>query len=159
MTEQILITADLCDALGGKAQVLTLDWRDYGALRRFAGPAVTVATQNDNGLVRAQLEQPGLGRVLMVENGGSRHCAMVGGNLGALAAKNGWAGVIVHGFVRDTAELAACRVGIKALGSCPRPPVKQGIGSLNVPVNIDGITIRPGDRIVADEDGIVVLAG
>lgn len=152
------VTADLCDALGDKAQVLALDWRDYGALRRFSGPAVTVATRDDNGLVRAQLEQPGEGRVLVVDNGGARRCAMVGGNLGALAVKNGWAGVIVYGLVRDSAELADLSVGIKALGTCPRPPIKRGVGTLNTLVNIEGVSIRPNDMIVADEDGVVVVA-
>ena len=151
------ITADLCDALGDGAQVLMLDWRDYGAVRRFSGPAVTVATRDDNGLARAQLEQPGEGRVLVVDNGGARRCAMVGGNLGALAVQNGWAGVIVYGLVRDTAELASLPVGIKALGTSPRPPVKRGVGTLNTLVDIEGVSIRPGDRIVADEDGVVVV--
>lgn len=151
------LTADLCDALGDGAQVLALDWRDYGSVRRFSGPAATVATRDDNGLVRALLEQPGEGRVLVVDNGGARRCAMVGGNLGALAARNGWAGVVIYGLVRDTAELAEQPVGIKALGSCPRPPVKRGVGTLDTLVNIDGVSIRPGDRIVADEDGVVVV--
>jgi len=151
------ITADLCDALGDKAQVLALDWRDYGAVRRFSGRVATIAARNDNGLVRAQLEQPGEGRVLVVDNGGGRHCAMVGGNLGALAVRNGWAGVIVFGVVRDSIELASLPVGVKALGTCPRPPAKQGTGSLNVAVNINGIFIQPGDHVVADEDGVVIV--
>lgn len=152
------ITADLCDALGERAQVLALDWRDYGALRRFSGPAVTVAARNDNGLVRAQLEQPGEGRVLVVDNGGGRRCAMVGGNLGTLAARNGWAGVVVFGVVRDSVELSGCAVGVKALGTCPRPPAKRGDGMLNAQVNINGVNIRPGDQVVADEDGIVIVS-
>lgn len=151
------LTADLCDALGDTAQVLTLNWRDYGAVCRFSGPAVTVATRDDNGLVRAQLEQPGEGRVLVVDNGGARRCAMVGGNLGALAARNGWAGVVVYGLVRDSAELAGLPVGIKALGTCPRPPIKRGVGTLNTLVNIEGVSIRPGDTVVADEDGVVIV--
>ncbi|MGK2285349.1 ribonuclease E activity regulator RraA [Pedomonas sp. V897] len=151
------ITADLCDALGDRALVLALDWRDYGALRRFSGPAVTVATRDDNSLVRAQLEQPGEGRVLVVDNGGGRRCAMVGGNLAALAARNGWAGVVVFGVVRDSVEMASQAVGIKALGTCPRPPLKRGEGTLNAEVNINGVTIRPGDHVVADEDGVVVV--
>ena len=83
-------------------------------------------------------------------------CALFGGNLAVLAAKNGWAGVVVNGCVRDGDELAAEAVGIKALGTHPRKSVKRDLGEFDVPVTFAGITIHPGDWLYADRDGIVV---
>ncbi|MEO8281682.1 MAG: hypothetical protein ABI564_18430, partial [Ideonella sp.] len=72
------------------------------------------------------------------------------------AAKNNWAGVLVNGCVRDKAELAAAAVGICALGLNPLPTDRRNEGQRDVPVQIQGVWIRPGDRLVADEDGVVV---
>jgi regulator of ribonuclease activity A len=112
----------------------------------------------DNSFVKQALDEPGQGRVLVVDGGGSLRRALVGGNLGAAAAKNGWAGVLVDGCVRDAVELAACAVGIRALALMPLPTEKRNQGLRDVPVQVQGIWIRPGDVIVADEDGVVVMA-
>jgi regulator of ribonuclease activity A len=74
-----------------------------------------------------------------------------------LAAANGWAGVVVNGCVRDSAVLRHLPLGIKALGTCPRPSGKAGVGEIDVPVEFGGITFRPGSLLTSDEDGIVVL--
>lgn len=150
-------TADLCDDHGAQVHVLDAAWSDYGARRRVAGPAMTLVTDDDNTQVRALLEQPGEGRVLVVDNGASRRCAMVGGNLGLLAERNGWAGIVVNGMVRDSAELAAHQVVIKALGTCPRKSEKRGVGTPGATLVVAGVTISPGDTVVADEDGVVVV--
>ena len=105
-------------------------------------------------LVRA--EGDGAGQVLVVNGGASQRCALFGGNLAKLAADNGWAGIIINGCVRDTAELAAEKVGIKALGVHPRKSQKRGLGIYDVPVKFAGVRIYPGDWIYADEDGIIL---
>jgi regulator of ribonuclease activity A len=107
-------------------------------------------------MVRAALETPGNGRVLVVDGGGSLRCALVGGNLGKLAEKNGWAGIIVHGCVRDVAELDACDVGIRALAVHPQRSVRKGVGEQELTVRIEGVAVRPGDWIYADADGVLV---
>ncbi|MES2090581.1 MAG: ribonuclease, partial [Pseudomonadota bacterium] len=84
--------------------------------------------------------------------------ALVGGNLGKAAAKNGWAGVIVDGCARDSAELAECEVGIRALALMPWPTEKRNEGQTDVAVQIQGVWVRPGDWVYADEDGIVITA-
>jgi regulator of ribonuclease activity A len=117
----------------------------------------TVKCFEDNTRVKEAVESPGLGRVLVVDGGGSLRRALVGGNLAASAARNGWAGVLVHGAVRDSAELADCDVGIRALALIPMPTLKRNEGQRDVPVQIEGIWIQPGDRLFADADGIVVL--
>ncbi|KWE72174.1 ribonuclease [Burkholderia ubonensis] len=156
-------TTDLCDAhedqlAAGALRVLEPALRPYGGAARFAGPAATLKLFEDNTLVRAALEQDGAGRVLVVDGGGSRRCALVGGNLGALAEKNHWAGVVVYGCVRDSAELRACNVGVLALATHPRKSDKRGAGERDVPVTVLGTRIAPGEWIYADEDGVLVSA-
>ncbi|TMH02017.1 MAG: RraA family protein [Betaproteobacteria bacterium] len=155
-------TCDLCDAhkkdVDGTFRVLPPVWRDFGGTQRFAGAVSTVKCFEDNSAVREAVSSPGEGRVLVVDGGGSLRRALLGGNLGAAAAKNGWAGVVIDGCVRDVAELAQCAVGIKALAVMPLPTDKRNEGQRDVAVQVQGVWIRPGDWLVADEDGIVVLA-
>ncbi|MCV0440217.1 MAG: ribonuclease E activity regulator RraA [Hydrogenophaga sp.] len=156
----LLATCDLCDAHKGDStgafRVLPPVFRDFGALRRFAGPVVTVKCFEDNSLVKAAVDSPGEGRVLVVDGAASLRRALLGGNLGAAAARNGWAGVVIDGCVRDVAELAACQVGIRALASMPLPTEKRNEGQRDVAVQIQGVWVRPGDWLYADEDGIVI---
>ncbi|MEZ5662012.1 MAG: ribonuclease E activity regulator RraA [Burkholderiaceae bacterium] len=153
-------TCDLCDAhkndATGVFRVLPPVFRDFGAVRRFAGTVVTVKCHEDNTLVKAAVDSPGEGRVLVVDGGGSLRRALVGGNLGSAAARNGWAGVVVYGCVRDVVELAECQVGIRALASMPLPTEKRNEGQRDVPVQVQGVWVRPGDWLCADEDGMVV---
>ena len=154
-------TCDLCDDFkndaSGDFRVLPPVFRDFGAVRAFCGPVVTVKCFEDNSLVKAMVDSAGEGRVLVVDGGASLRRALVGGNLGKAAAKNGWAGVIVDGCVRDSAELAECDVGIRALGLMPLPTEKRNEGQTDVTVQIQGVWVRPGDWLYADEDGIVIM--
>lgn len=151
-------TADLCDEHGDKVQVLELPLTHYGQRRSFAGEAVTLKLFEDNSLVRQKLEQPGAGRVLIVDGGGSRRCALVGDQLAKLGADNGWAGVVVYGCIRDAAELARIELGVLALGTCPRKSLKRNQGDQDITVRFGGVTIRPGMSVYADEDGVIVAA-
>lgn len=153
-------TCDFCDAHknddSGAFRVLPPVFRDFGGLRTFSGRVSTVKCHEDNTLVKAAVDSPGEGRVLVVDGGGSLRRALVGGNLGAAAARNGWAGVVVDGCVRDLAELSACQVGIRALAPLPLPTEKRNEGQRDVAVRIQGVWVRPGDWLYADEDGIVI---
>lgn len=155
-------TCDLCDAHKGDDtgafRVLPPVFKDFGALTRFAGPVVTVKCFEDNTPVKRALEGPGEGRVLVVDGGASLRRALVGGNIGAAAARNGWAGVVIDGCVRDVAELRECQVGIRALASMPLPTERKADGLCDVVVQIQGVWVRPGDWLYADEDGMVVSA-
>jgi regulator of ribonuclease activity A len=155
-------TCDLCDAhkgdTDGQFRVLPPVFRSFGARHAFSGPVATVKCHEDNTVVKAAVESPGLGRVLVVDGGASLRRALVGGNLGAAAARNGWAGLVVDGCVRDVAELAQCEVGILALAPMPLPTERRGQGQADVPVQVQGIWVRPGDWLVADADGVVVMA-
>jgi regulator of ribonuclease activity A len=157
-------TTDLCDAhedqlAAGTLRALDPVFLAFGGALAFSGPAVTLKLFEDNTLVRATLEEPGEGRVLVVDGGGSLRCALVGGNLARLAEKNRWVGIVVHGCVRDTLELNACNVGIRALATHPQRSQKRGGGERDVPVRLPGALVRPGEWVYADVDGVLVAGG
>ena len=154
-------TCDLCDTneeklVNGSLAILPPVFSAFGKHLRFSGPARTLKVFEDNVLVRAALETPGEGSVLVVDGGASLRCALVGGNLGVLAQNNGWAGIIVNGCVRDSEELNQCNIGIRALATHPRRSVRKGLGEKDLVVDIAGVSVRPGDWIYADADGILI---
>ena len=155
-------TCDLCDVHkgdeSGAFRVLPPVFHHYGGKEAFSGPVATVKCFEDNSLVKAAIETPGQGRVLVVDGGGSLRRALVGGNVAATAAKNGWAGIVVYGAVRDLAELRETPMGLRALALMPLPTEKRGEGQSEVPVQVAGVWVRPGDWLYADADGIVVGA-
>jgi regulator of ribonuclease activity A len=161
-----LSTCDLCDAheaeLGGangkQLRLLPDVYKSYGAIASFHGQAHTLRCPEDNSRVREAVAQPGAGKVLVVDGGGMTRRALVGGNLAVIAAKNGWAGILVHGAVRDIAELREASLGIKALALCPLRTDKRGLGEAGVPVMISGHLVQPGDWVYADEDGVLISA-
>ena len=127
-----LVTGDLCDAhkanAGGSFRVLPPVYRDYGKRTRFAGTIATVKCYEDNSFVKAALEEPGGGRVLVVD-----------------------------GCVRDSAELIQCDIGIRALALIPMPTERRQQGERDVALHLHGVWVMPGEWLVADEDGIVVM--
>jgi len=154
-------TTDICDAnedliLKGQLRVCAPVFKAYGGLSKFQGAVVTLKVFEDNTWVRTLLDEPGQGRVLVIDGGGSTRCALVGGNLGVLAEKNGWAGILVNGCVRDTLELAACKVGIRALAVHPQKSVKRNVGERDLVIDLAGTTVKPGDMIYVDEDGVLI---
>ena len=163
MTSRIeFATCDLCDAHKNDTsdffRVLPPIFQHFGGLQKFAGPVSTVQCFEDNTLVKQAVDQLGHCRVLVVDGGGSLRKALVGGNLAAAAARNGWAGLVVWGCVRDVAELNAESIGIRALALMPLPTEKRGQGLSDVPVSIAGVRVRPGDWLYADGDGMVIGA-
>ena len=155
-------TCDLCDAHkgddSGAFRVLPPVFPSFGGLAAFAGLVTTVKCFEDNSLVKAALDSPGNGGVLVVDGGGSLRRALVGGNLAAAAVRNGWAGIVVDGCVRDAAELQAASVGVRALALMPLPTEKRNEGQRDGVVQLQGVAVRPGDWLYADADGIVVSA-
>jgi len=151
-----LATADVCDALGDAVFAIPIVFADYGGRCDFAGPAVTIKTLDDNSLLKKLVATSGEGRVIVVDGGGSRRSALLGGNLAADAASNGWAGIVINGCVRDLHEICVEDIGIKAIGTCPRKSVKADRGEKDVDLAVGGVVIRPGYWIIADSDGVVV---
>ncbi len=149
-------TLDLLDEHGADAAVCLIQFRSFGA-RSFSGPVATVRCLEDNVLVRRRATEPGDGRVLVVDGGGSMECALLGDNIASLAQEAGWAGIVLNACVRDTVALDELGLGVKALGSNPRPSRKGGAGEIDVPVTFGGVTFTPGAPLYADEDGVIVL--
>jgi regulator of ribonuclease activity A len=152
-----MTTSDLFDEHPGAASCET-QFRQFGGARSFSGRIATVRCFEDNVLLRAQVSAPGDGRVLVVDGGGSFACALLGDNIAEIAVASGWAGIVVNGCVRDVAALAVLPLGIKALGTNPRPSGKSGAGEVGVPVMFGGAEFAPGAMLHADDDGVIVLA-
>lgn len=156
----MLATTDLSDAFEHDSeaglQYLAPGYHDYGGRAMFHGPALTLVTDNDNTKLRATVETKGKGRVLVVDGQGSMSCALLGGNLAKCAADNGWAGIIIHGCVRDAVEIKAEKLGVKALATHPKKSQKNDGGRYDAELSFSGVVINSGDWVYADEDGVIV---
>ncbi|MFE9954712.1 ribonuclease E activity regulator RraA [Micromonospora sp. NPDC005299] len=150
-------TADLYDRYGEALGSCDTQLRQFGAVRAFGGPAVTVRCFEDNALLKSIVSEPGEGRVLVVDGAGSLHTALMGDLIAGTAAENGWAGVVINGAVRDVVALNALPIGIKAFGTNPRKSAKTGAGERDVPVSFGNCVFPPGAEVHSDDDGVVVL--
>lgn len=148
-------TCDLYDA-DETLQSVSLQMLNLGGRRRFCGPVRTIRCLRDNGLIKATLNSPGHGAVLVIDGAGSLESALMGDMIAEAAAANAWSGVVINGAIRDRAALAGIDLGVKALGSNPRRSAKQGTGEQDVPVEFSGVVFRPGAILHSDEDGILV---
>ncbi|WP_224244491.1 ribonuclease E activity regulator RraA [Hyalangium gracile] len=151
-------TSDLIDQFDAQLSSCETQFRQFGGRRAFHGRIATIRCFQDNVLLKRTLSEPGAGRVLVVDGGGSLGSALMGDVIAGIGQKSGWAGIILHGAVRDTVALAKLDIGVKALGSNPRKSRKTGAGEVDVPVNFGGVTFTPGHWLYSDEDGIVVSA-
>ena len=155
MSPSSVVTPDICDAYPEVAVVDPI-FANFGGLDAFAGPIRTVKCFEDNSMVKQAVAEPGDGAVLVVDAGGSYRCAMLGDMLAEQAVANGWAGIVMHGCVRDVDVLASLNLGIQALGSHPRKSEKRGEGLRDISVNIGGVIMTPGQWLYADNNGILV---
>lgn len=150
-------TTDLCDANPDKIRVAEpIGFRDFGGVRMFSGRIRTIKCFEDNSLVRKALERDGEGKVLVVDGGGSMRCALLGDLLGELGVKSKWNGIVIYGCIRDSADMATLKIGVKALGTFPLKSEKRNEGQTNIPVRFAGVDFVPGEFLYADEDGIIV---
>ncbi len=149
-------TADLCDEHEGRVQVVLPGLNNYGGKTRFHGPMVTIRSLNDNSRVREQLTEAGEGRVLVIDNQASMSCAMLGDMMATRLIENGWSGVVINGCLRDSVDVGAMEIGIKALATNPLRSVKEDRGETNVEVEFLGAIFRPGEYLYSDEDGILL---
>jgi regulator of ribonuclease activity A len=148
-------TPDLADE-APEVNALELQFQNYGEIGQFGGPVVTIKCHEDNSLLKQCVEEPGSGRVIVVDAGGSNRRALLGDMLAGKAAANGWAGVIINGVVRDVDEIGRIPLGIQALGTCPIKTEKLGVGQRDIDIRIGGVEISPGDYIYADNNGVIV---
>ena len=153
-------TPDLCDEfepeLGKTVRVVAPMFQRYGSRTAFSGEIVTLKIFEDNSLVREALAEGGVGKVLVIDGGGSLRCALVGDQLAILARKNGWEGIIVYGCIRDSGEINGIDIGVRALNTHPQKSIKKGVGDRDIAVTFGGVTFNPGEWLYADEDGVLV---
>ena len=149
-------TADLYDAHRPDVTVLDPVLRHFGGRTQFGGEMATVHVHEDNVLMREMLGTEGNGRVLVVDGGGSTWCALLGDRMAQRAIDNGWTGIVLNAYIRDSVEVASMPVGVMAVGTSPRKSRKNGVGAKNVPVTFGGCMLRPGDYLYADEDGVLI---
>ncbi|WP_298441765.1 putative 4-hydroxy-4-methyl-2-oxoglutarate aldolase [uncultured Ferrimonas sp.] len=149
---------ELCDRYSSQVRLLPPLFSLYGNRRCFGGEVVTVRCLEDNSLVRETLSEPGLERVLLVDGGGLSRRALLGDQLAQKAVDNGWAGIVVFGYIRDVNAIATMDLGVMALGAVPMKSDKRGVGERNVSVQIHGCHIQPKDFIYADANGVIVSA-
>lgn len=152
-------TPDLCDAHPDRIEVAEPLFRSYGGRSAFAGRIVTVACFEDNSKVKELASRPGEGQVIVVDGGGSMRCALLGDQIAAAAAANGWAGLLINGCVRDVDALGRLALGVQALGTHPRKTDKRGLGDIDVPVRFAGLRFVPGHWLYADLNGVIVADG
>lgn len=153
-------TTDLADDLAERGlvvQTCRLQFLDFGGRSRYGGPARTVRCFEDNSRVRELVAEPGDGAVLVVDGGASLRTALVGDRLAGMALDNGWTGLVVNGAVRDRAALAEIPIGVRALGTNPRRSDKSGVGEVDVRVEFGDVAIAPGDLVLCDADGMLVI--
>jgi regulator of ribonuclease activity A len=153
-------TPDLCDQFCDledfELRVVEPMFQSFGSNETFCGQIATLKVFEDNSLVRDMLSEPGAGKVLVVDGGGSLRCALVGDQLGKLAVDNGWVGIVVNGCIRDSVVIDTQAIGVRAIDTHPKKSVKKGAGDRNIAVTFGGVTFRPDEWLYADADGVVV---
>lgn len=152
-------TADLYDRFLDEARVpVDILWQSYGGASHFSGPVKTIKCFEDNSRIKECAQSPGNGKVMVVDAGGSKRCAVLGDWIAEQARDNGWRGIIVYGCVRDVAILQTLdNFGCLALGKIPRKSTRRGEGQVDLSIRIGNVEVHPGDYVVADADGIIFL--
>ena len=120
------------------------------------GQISTVFCPDDNSFVREMLSENGHQKIMFIDGAKSKNVALLGDNLATLALENNWSGIIVNGRIRDAEIISQLDVAIFALGTCPRKSSKKNQGKKNIELSIDGLTIKPGDWVYADINGILI---
>lgn len=151
-----IVTPDLCDAYPELVRVAEPIFTNYGGRAAFGGEVITVKCHEDNSLVKEHVSNPGDGKVMVVDGGGSLRCALLGDMLAEKAAENNWAGLIIFGCIRDVDEIRKTDLGVQALRTIPIKSNRQGRGDLNIPVTFAGVTFNPGEFVYADNNGVIV---
>lgn len=150
-------TSDLSDEHPGTTSVCQLQFHSFGLREHFAGPCATLRVQEDHRPVLRRLSTPGAGRVLVVDVGGSLRIGVFGDRLAGLAASNGWAGLVIHGVIRDSKTVNGIDIGVKALGTTAlRNATEQPCAEDEVPLTFGGVTFRPGEWVYCDADAVLI---
>ncbi|GLC97999.1 putative 4-hydroxy-4-methyl-2-oxoglutarate aldolase [Cupriavidus sp. TA19] len=149
-------TSDMADQYPDLVCGFESPFSSYGGRAGFYGRIETLQCFEDARLLRSRLAEPGHGKVLVVDAGGSRRIAVLGDKMAQLGLNNGWTGVIVNGAIRDCEALAGMDFGVLAMGAVPIRGGFQGGGQCNIALTIAGIVFTPGFYAYCDADGILL---
>ncbi len=151
------ITADICDQHRDEAQVLSHDYKSYGGLETCCGPIATIKLNEENSDLISMLKEPGKGRIAVVDVDAAYY-AVVGENLMRFAKENGWTGIVINGYVRDTKITKTIPVGLWALGTCSRKSHDKRAARRDIDLSFGGVTFKNGEYLLGDHDGIIVIS-
>lgn len=151
------ITADICDRHRDEAQVLSHNFKSYGGVEGCCGSIATIKLDEENSGLIAMLKEQGEGRVAVVDVDAAFY-AVVGENLMKFALANGWAGIIINGYVRDTKITRTIPVALWALGTCSRKSHEKREAQRDIDLNFGGVLFKNGEYLLSDHDGIIVIA-
>ncbi|MDU0353155.1 ribonuclease E activity regulator RraA [Paraglaciecola aquimarina] len=149
-------TSTLCDLFADSVDVVEPMFVSFGGSPSYGGEITTIKCFEDKGLILKALEQPGLGKILLIDGGGSMRCALIDAYTAQVAFDNGWEGIVCYGSVREVDDLEEINIGIHAIASIPVGADDQGIGEIDVAVNFGGVTFLPEDHLYADRTGIIL---
>jgi len=149
-------TADICDEYSDKASVLGPGYRNYGGASKCQGEIITIKLdRNNSDLISLLRDEDGTGKVVMVDVDRAYY-AVVGENLMKFAHQNHYSGIVVNGYIRDTAQITDIPVALYALGTCPRKYIPVTPGERDTTLSFGDVTVSNGDYLYADTDGVIV---
>ena len=149
-------TSLLCDIYADTVDVVEPLLTNFGGRNSFAGEVVTIKCFESVGLIYKTLEENGIGKVLLIDGGGSLRRALINAHIAKLAVENGWEGIVINGCVREVDLLEDLDIGIQAITAIPAGAEDTEIGEINSPVNFAGVTFLPEDILYADSTGIII---
>lgn len=150
-------TPDICDQYGNEVQVAQPVFKSYGGCSAVSAQIETLKIYQENTRFWEVLRLPGLGRVLFVD-AGADFGAVMGDKMALMAVENGWRGMVINGYIRDTVIIKSMPLAVWALGSCPMKGTMNTEPKFSVPVCFQNLDVTPGMYVYADEDGILVTA-
>lgn len=149
-------TSELCDMYTDSVDVVEPMFISFGRRSSYGGTITTIKCFEEKGLIEEVLAQPGEGKVLLIDGGGSMRRALLDAQTAQLAADNNWEGVVCYGSVREVDALEDIDIGIHAVASIPVLADFDTNGESDIAVNFGGVTFLPDDHIYADSTGIIL---
>ena len=149
-------TADICDEHSEIASVLGPGYRNYGGAKTCEGEIITLKLDcNNSDLISLLRDENGTGKVVVVDVN-QAYYAVVGENLMKFAQQNNYSGIIVNGYIRDTAQISDIPVALYALGTCPRKYIPITCGERDINLFFGDVIFKSGEYLYSDSDGVIV---
>lgn len=149
-------TPDICDQYRDDVQLAQPVFKSYGGCSSVSAKIETLKIYQENAMFWDILRQPGESRVLFVD-ASADYGAVMGDKMALIAVENGWRGMVINGYIRDTAIIKTLPLAVWALGSCPMKGTMKSEPKLSLPVQFHHLNVTPGMYVYADEDGILVV--